>query len=237
MPKQVWSRDRFICTGNITEGVAKRTVRNSANEWLVETMIIKITAEREQVRSIVKDEIEAMMRLGAEVTKMCFNDKITNAKRLCITPTNMRKSYRHDYSDQNVKRMHWIFHELPVATHKDVLMKRMSHMDGVVEKVVHAMNIEWSERKDGESPKHKNCIEHVYSRILNEKRNTIVKTTKFEDPTRRVPYVKSPKTKEQAGNPINYKRGKRYFYWKSRAEGEFQVGDYSCYLVEGWTPP
>ncbi len=69
MPKQVWSRDRFICTGNITEGVAKRTVRNSANEWLVETMIIKITAEREQVRSIVKDEIEAMMRLGAEVQK------------------------------------------------------------------------------------------------------------------------------------------------------------------------
>jgi hypothetical protein len=45
---------------------------------------------------------------------------------------NMRSSYLQDDGPLNVKRIHWIFHELPDTLHKDVLM-RMSHMDVVAQ--------------------------------------------------------------------------------------------------------
>jgi hypothetical protein len=114
---------------------------------MIDQMIIKLVLEREQVRMMIKDEVEALMRLGAEVTKMTYKCKNTNAERLCITPKNMRESYVHNGSLSNIKCIHWIFYELPLGTHQDVLPQRRSHMDMVVEKLEHAMNITWAEKK------------------------------------------------------------------------------------------
>jgi hypothetical protein len=83
----------------------------------------------------------------AEVTKMTYKCKHTNAERQCITPKNMRLSYIYNGSLTNVKRIHWIFHELPLGTHQDVLPQRRSHMDMVVKKVERAMNITWAKKR------------------------------------------------------------------------------------------
>jgi hypothetical protein len=118
----------------------------------------------------------------------------------------MRESYIHNGSLSNIKRIHWIFYELLIGTHQDVLPQRRSHMDMVVEKVEHAMNITWAKKKRAR-----------HLAIGNDKKQTIIKVDGSKHKIR--PLVKSPKThKESEGNP-NYKRGKQLFYWYSKAKG------------------
>jgi hypothetical protein len=76
----------------IRADTAVNSLPRGAPQRMVDQMIIKLVSERKQVRRMIKYEIEALMRLGAEVTKMMYMCKNTNAKRLCITPRNMRQS-------------------------------------------------------------------------------------------------------------------------------------------------
>ena len=41
-------------------------------------MILKLTTERETVRTMMKDEVESMMRMGAEIAKMKYPCKSTS---------------------------------------------------------------------------------------------------------------------------------------------------------------
>jgi hypothetical protein len=82
---------------------------------------------------LIKDEVEALMRLGAEVTQVPYHCKRTNIRRVCITPKNLREVYVQDGNLFNIKCIHWIFYELPVRTHQDALLQRRSHMDLEVE--------------------------------------------------------------------------------------------------------
>ena len=148
------------------------------------------------------------MRLGAEVTGMTYNCSSSSARRTCITPKNMRTSYCQDGSDLNVKRIHWIFHELPVGTHQDILMQRRKHADWVVEKVQKQMNVRWAPKKEGETSSHKNCIEHMYKRIINKKKQTIIKGGDANKHGR-LPFVRHPKTYTESKKATHYKRGKR----------------------------
>jgi len=161
------------------------------------------------------------MRLGAEVTKMTYWCKNTNAERQCFTPKNIRESYIQDGSPKNIKRIHWIFYELPLATHQDVLPQRKSHMDLVISRVEQAMNITWADKKEGETKSHKNCLQHSYSKILNDKKQTIIKEGGNQH--KRRPMIKCPKTFKESNENPNYKRGKRMFYWSSKQDGVHRV--------------
>jgi len=188
---------------------------------MIKRMIQKLTDERKQVRLIMKDEVEDLMRLGAGICKMTYRSKNTNTPRTCVSARNMRDSYVQDGSTFNIKCIHWIFHELPYATHRDVLPQRKSHMDLAVERVERGMNITWAREREGDKKGHRNCLEHVYAKMLNDKRQTIIK----EEGTthKRKPLVRHPKTVEAAGNAAHYKRGKTMYYWSSKAEGEHCV--------------
>jgi hypothetical protein len=203
--------------------MAQMNLRKGAKEDIVERMVSRLIEERKKVRALVMEEIESLMRLGADITGLTYEDKSTGGSRMCVTPKDMRLSYIQDGSAMNIKRLHWIFHELPYGTHTDVLVQRKSHMDWVVEKVKVALNVQWEPRKEGESTSHKNCMEHMYARILSEKRNNLLADVADKDGLHRKPTVKSPKTLEAALNAPKYKRGKRLFYWKSKAEGEHVV--------------
>jgi hypothetical protein len=90
-------------------------------------------------------------------------------------------------------------------------------MDLVVAKVERAMNITWAKKIEGETSCHRNCIQHSYSKVLNAKKQTIVKIDGSQHKIR--PLVRSPKSKKKSdGNP-NYKRGKKLFYWHSKTDG------------------
>jgi hypothetical protein len=198
---------------------------------MMEAMIKKLTGERDQVKSMIKEEVEKLMRLGAEVTGMTYNCSSSGAARTCITPRNMRTSYCQDGSDLNVKRIHWIFHELPVGTHQDILMQRRKHADWVVEKVQKQMNVRWAPKKEGETTSHKNCIEHLYRRIINEKKQTIIKVGDGNQHGR-LPFVRHPKSYKESKKAANYKRGKAMFYWKTQTSKD-TPGSKEEHLVSG----
>lgn len=173
------------------------------------------------MQTIIKEEVEALMRLGAEVCRMMYVCKTSNTERLCITPKNMRESFVQDGSLRNIKCLHWMFNELPSSTHQDVLPQRMTHMEVVVKKVELAMNITWAPKKEGDKTNHRNCIQHVYSKILNDKKQTIIN----EDGTAhgRKPKVRRPKTFAASNRAPNFKKGMTMFSWTSKKEGEHSV--------------
>jgi hypothetical protein len=221
--KRIWNREHFKPSGQITEQMAKRHLRIGANEMIVKSMIKRLEDEQTKVGGLIVEEIGSLLRLGADVTGLTYNDKSTGGQRKCVTTKDMRSSYIEDGTAMNIKCIHWIFHELPYATHKDVLVQRKSHMDWVVEKVEIAMNVQWEPMKQGEKKGHKNCMEHMYARVLSKKRNNLLTNVADKDGLHRKPIVKSPKSMEAALYTPKYTRGKRLFYWKSKAEGEHVV--------------
>jgi hypothetical protein len=181
-------------------------------------MLEAMTKDRDQAREIIKVEVEKLLHWGADVSGMTYFDENANTTRPCLRPSHMRLSYLQDDGLVNLKRIHWMFHELPDTLHADVLMHRMSHMDVVTNKVMHSLNFVWGVKREGEDLKRSNCVEKIYSRILNEKKTTIVKA--HVSKSRRLPFVRHPQTRAKSGNPTAYRPGKTEFYWKSGAEGE-----------------
>ena len=188
----VWLKDRFPISNMITEDVARLSIPSSASAKLVSLMIHKIEGERTTVKNLIKGEVERLMRLGAEITNMSYYSDSPTLPQPCITPRNMRTSFCQDGSPANIKRIHWIFNQLPFKTHEDVLMGRLTHCDSVVSKVMKQMNITWAPKKEGETVAHTNCIAHLYSRILCEKRQIIIKKGN-KNTHNCVPFVRSPR--------------------------------------------
>lgn len=203
----VWIKDRFPVATQITEAVARLSIPSSASDKLVAAMIQKITEERERVKTLIKREVEQLMRLGADITGMTYHCNSPNLPKPCVSPKNMRTSHCQDGSLSNLKRIHWIFHQLPFGTHQDVLMGRSSHGDYVVAKVMRQMNVTWGPKKEGETVAHTNCIAHLYSRMLCEKKQVIVKKG-TRNTHNRMPYVRSPR----------YMKGGTIFYVNNPVE-------------------
>ena len=175
-------------------------------------MCLKLIQERDDVKLIIKEEVEKLMRMGTEITGMTYFCKNSNFQRPCVTPRNMRTSYCQDGSECNLKRLHWIFHNLPIGTYKDIMMNRQTHGDIVVSKVMNRMNVMWGYKKEGETVAHTNCIAHMYSRMLCEKKQTVIKKGD-ENLHNRTPFVRRPKKH----------RGKTIFYWSSLSDGVHEV--------------
>jgi hypothetical protein len=94
-------------------------------------------------------------------------------------------------------------------------------MDLAVEKVEREMSITWAPAKEGSKGSVRNCLQHCYAEMLNDKKQTIVKE---EGSThRRKPLVRHPKSASGAGNVSHYNRGKTMYYWTSKEEGKHSV--------------
>jgi hypothetical protein len=217
----IWSPDRFDAAGEITDKMAASALRRDATSEMITTMKLKLKVERQQVRLKIKEQVHELLRMGSEITKMVYSCPSSCGPRACVTPKNIRDSYIQDGSLLNIKRVHWIFNELPCRTHQDVLPQRKSHMDLAVEKVEREMNIAWAPPKGEGDELRRNCIQQVYSKILNDKKQTIIK----EEGTthRRKPLVRHPKSVAAAGNAPHYKKGKLMYFWSSKEEGEHWV--------------
>ena len=191
---------------------------------MVLAMMARLEEERRRVKAMIKEEVEKLMRMGADITDMMYHCVSSNSDKPCITPRTMRLSYGQDGSQKNIMRMLWMFHELPVAVHQDCLMKRRTHQDLVCARIERRMNMRWGPKKEGESVLHKNCLHHMYSRVLNEKKQTITKRGEGNNHGI-MPYVRVPKSRKASKNASNYKKGKTLFYWKLKGEEEHLVSE------------
>jgi hypothetical protein len=227
-----WDRQRFTPIGPITEEMARRTLAIGANQCHVKQMIERIEAERKQVQSLIRVEIEKLMVVGAEITGMTYNSKGTfNKERECTKAEHMRLSYMQNGDKENLQKIHFIFHELPGRTYEDVMMKRLSHMEYVCLMVERKMRVIWTVPTSDVTSAHKNCIQHVYGRIANDKKMTVCRKN-YGCSHNKYPYVRSPKTFKSSGYSANYKRGKQLYYWKSPEEGEKEVSHRSkAYVI------
>ena len=183
----------------------------------VREMFKSLNKERQVVTQMVKEEIVLLMCWGAKIAGMTYMCPNTKQRHSCTNPGHMRSSFLDDNDDLNIKRIHWLFNELPWSTHQDILMERKSHMDLVVERVQNHLNVVWAPMVEGRGPKRKNCIQHIYLRLLNEKRCTIIKGAE------RKPYIRTPKSFVLANRDPNYRKGKVLFCWKSTTQGERSV--------------
>jgi hypothetical protein len=202
----------------VTKKMAEGSLPFAPSDDSVSCVLEALSNERDAVGAIIKAKVEKSLHWGAEIAEMTYFDASANTRRACLRPKNMRTSFLQDDGLLNLKRIHWTFHELPDALHKDVLMHRMSHMDVVTIKVMLQLNAVWGVKREGEETKRSNCIEKMHARMLSEKKTTIVKPEKNRN--RRMPSAKKPQTRAKSGNPATCRQGMTEFYWKSMAEGE-----------------
>jgi hypothetical protein len=114
---QTWNQERFIPNGPITEEIASQSLATGANKKSVMEMMDRTQGERTQVCYVIREEIESMMIMGAEITGMTYNSTATfNQERECTKPEHMRISFLQEGSADNIQRIHFIFHELPGRT-------------------------------------------------------------------------------------------------------------------------
>jgi hypothetical protein len=73
---------------------------------------------------------------------------------------------------------------------------------------------------------HRNCLQQVYSKMLNDKKQTIIKAEGTSHKRKRM--VRHPKSVAAAGNAAHYKRGKNMYSWCSKEEGEHSVSQVAC---------
>jgi hypothetical protein len=210
--------------------MAADALRRDATLVMKQEMQLRLGAERQQVRLKMKEQVHALLRFGAEITKMTYQCDSQYGSIACVSPKTMRDSYSQDGSLLNIKRIHWIFSELPFATHQDVLPHRKSHMDLAVEKVQRDLNITWAPARGEGGGSHRNCLQQVYSKTLNDKKQTIIK----EEGTaqKRKPIVRRPKSVAASGNALHYKRGKNMYSWYSKEEGEHSVSKAACVVFD-----
>jgi hypothetical protein len=124
---------------------------------------------------LIKGEVDKLLRLGMEITGMSFYRHNPMLREPCVTARNMRASFCQDGSLDNMKKFHFIFHQLPESTHRDVMMHRESHGEVSVRNVMQKLNVAWAPKREGETVAHTNCIAHMYSRIMNERKQTAVR--------------------------------------------------------------
>ena len=223
-----WHQDRFDAAGVITMEMAARALRIDATPAMKQKMLAQLNQERQMVRLKMKEQVHELLRMGTGITKMTYTCMNSSAAIACVSPKSMRDSYIQDGTLLNIRAIHWIFHELPFATHRDVLPQRKSHMDLVVEQVAREMSITWAPMRDAKHGIQRNCLEQVYSKMLNDKKQTIVKGAGTTHG--RKPMVRRPKTAKAAGNCANYKRGKNMYSWQSDKEGNHQVSNALCVI-------
>jgi hypothetical protein len=211
--------------------MAARALHRDATHEMKEKMQMQLGKERQLVRLKMKEQVHELLRMGTGITRMTYTcPHCSCASTACVSPKSMRDSYIQDGTLLNIRAIHWIFHELPFATHRDVLPQRKCHMDLAVEQVEREMSITWAPMRKEGGRSQRNCLQQVYAKMLNDKKQTIVKGAGSTH--RRKPMVRRPKTVEASGNCANYKRGKNMYSWHSEKEGNHQVSNASSVIPD-----
>jgi len=228
-PKIVWIKERFNANHKKhVKGLIHYVGEEALNtEEDVRQKVISIDKDKEQVQMLCKYEIECLMQMAAEVTGMTHVCKLDGQKRVCKTSTDIRQSFCENQNLTSIKQVHWMFHQLPWETYEDVTLKAQTHQDVVVDKVKEQMNVEFmKEEEKDKNPKRRNCIEQMYSKVLNMKKQDLMKKGGGNTNDTQA-FLKRPIIMESEIPSAKYKRSKYQFYWGQKTPD----GVYKNYVV------
>jgi hypothetical protein len=175
--KREWNRKRFSCHGKLLQEVIAHFVDKGLTRvgTDIEARVAVIQQDKINVTEICKREIGKLMMMAADITKMTYKCKMSGAQRLCEKPADMRKSWCEDGGPQNIKRLLWMFHQLPWQTHQAVTLKEQSHQALVEEMVKSEMNITFAATNEEYDHRKRNCIQQTYTKLLNSRKQDIMK--------------------------------------------------------------
>jgi hypothetical protein len=224
----LWYWNHFDHKGETTPEMATRYIPTiNPKEEDINYMIQKINKDKSACFKEIKEHVESLISLGSEITQFQFRDRSTSSWRICFTPNNMRTAWCDSASADNVKRIHWIFHQLPHKTYQDSTFMGKNHQEVVVDLVMKKLNIEWvSEPGKKRSKQHKNCIAKYYAKVLNDKKQTVLKKDNG-NPHNTMAFLKRPTEFRSRKEQKKYKREKTCFYVKRKDDNgvyvQFQV--------------
>jgi hypothetical protein len=174
-----------------------------------------IADDKIMVGRICKREIEDLMEFAADVTQMEYVDKSAPVAKICKTFPQMRWSLCLNPTERNMKRLHWMFHQLPWTTHKECTLKGKTHQDLVEDRVLDEMNLAFLDEPS--DYKKRNCIQQMYSKVMNNKKQDIMR--KGGGNVLEVQaFLKCPSHKNQALKEKKKSRSKTVFYWSKKNE-------------------
>jgi hypothetical protein len=199
-------------------------INNPTEQALAETIKL-MEDDKKAVGYLCKKEIQEMLKLGSSICNMTYNSKFNQTRMICLEPKHMRLSWLEDSGDSNIKRINWVFHQLPWFTYQDATLGGKTHQDIVVEKVEKIMNIEFVGKEDM-LPKNQTCIQQMYCRVLNQMKQNLMKKDRNNVHNVQVG-LKRPKEYKLNNEKKNYHRSKTEFYVSRTGAGggrvEFKV--------------
>ena len=183
---------------------------NNPTEQAVFEMMHQMEEDKKMVVLICKKEIQDMLMLGCNISHMTYQSKLTHSRMNCFETKHMRLSWLEDCGEMNIKRINWIFHQLPWFIYQDATLGGKNHQDIVVKKVMETLNIEFVGLEDM-LPKNQTCIQQMYCRVLNQMKQNLLKKDRNNKHNVQVG-LKRPKYYKMNNEKKNYQRSKTEFY-------------------------
>jgi hypothetical protein len=207
------------------EQARKNMKMNNPTDQAVYAMMHQMEEDKKAVVHICKREILELLQLGSRICNMTYTSKLTQTRMMCFEQKHMRVSWLEDSGDINIKRINWMYHQLPWFTFQDATLGGKNHQDIVVEKVERIMNIEFVGKEDM-LPKNQTCIQQMYCRVLNQMKQNLLKRDRNNNHNVQVG-LKRPKEYKSNNEKKNYQRSKTEFYVSRSGVGgireEFKV--------------
>ena len=203
--------NRFDVNKVTTPEQARKNLRvNNPTEMAVLAMMQQMEDDKSAVVDLCKKEILDMIQLGSRMCNMTYKSKFTATRVTCLEPKHMRISWMEDSGEVNIKRICWIYHQLPWFTYQDATLGGNNHQDLVQEKIVSMLNIEFV-GKEEMLPKNQTCVQQMYCRVLNQMKQNLLKRDRNNKHNVQVG-LKRPKEYKMNNEKKNYQRSKTEFY-------------------------
>lgn len=174
--------------------------------------VAEIEADRKDVTQICKREIEKLLKMAGEITQMTHKCKLSGEQRLCTKPAEMRKSWCDNAGPGNIKRLLWMFHQFPWQTHQAVTIKEQTHQDLVEDIVKSELNIAFHVSDEEYDHRKRNCIQQTYSKILNCRKQDIMKKSNGNKHNVQA-FIKCQGIAKEKNKRRKLTRSKTQFYW------------------------
>ena len=179
---QKWTVTHFPPHAKVDNDFVKemlnRLSNNTRRTFLNENDLNEVTAtvkqDRKEVMAFCKEELRSLLGLGCRICNLrCTKSGIDS---LCAGDTrSMRASYVQDSSDDNLKKIAWLFYVLPTSTYKAVQENSMTHQLHTEFKFMQRKNIRYHNR-EAMDYRNRTCIQEMYSKVINEIRGNLMKT-------------------------------------------------------------
>ena len=90
---------------------------NNPTDQAVYAMMHQMEEDKKAVVHICKREILELLQLGSRICNMTYTSKLTQTRMMCFEQKHMRVSWLEDSGDINIKRINWMYHQLPWFTY------------------------------------------------------------------------------------------------------------------------